>query len=193
MKNSVTDSLNVILSFMQKWHLSVAGLLNAGLSEKEIEERFKKVGLIPTKELVELYRWHDGTPVEEGTMLDDVQFIPGFHFLCLDDAINNYQAMKDDRRWCRAWFPIFANGGGDFYAADLGQSDGYSAGVIGFILGEKEQETEYQSLTTMLLTFRDGFQNGSVFKAEEGYLEMDDDKYAEIARKNNPELEFWRS
>lgn len=193
MKNSVTNFLNVILSFLQKWHLPVSGLLNAGLAEKEIKVIFKQAGLIPTKELVELYRWHDGTPVEEGTMLDEVQIIPGYHFLCLNDAINNYQAMKVDSRWRPSWFPVFANGGGDFYAIDLSQSDGDSAPVIGFILGEKEQETEYQSLTTMLLTFSECFENGAVFRTEEGHLEMDDDQQAEIATKNNPDLKFWRS
>lgn len=193
MKNTVTDFLNVILSFLQKWHLPVCKLLNKGLSEGEIETAFKQVGLEPTKELVELYTWRNGSPVEEGTPLDDVQIIPGYHYLNLKDAISCYLAMKDDSRWNPSWFPVFANGGGDFYAVDLSQSDGDSAPIVGFILGEIEQEIEYQSLATMLLTFSECFKKGIVFKTADGYLEMDDDQQAEIALRNNPEVEFWRS
>lgn len=193
MKNTVTDFLNVILSLLQKWNLPVCKLLNNGLSEGEIDAAFNQVGIEPTKELVELYTWRNGSPVEEGTPLDDVQIIPGYHFLSLKDAISCYLAMKDDSRWNPSWFPVFANGGGDFYAVDLSQSDGDSAPVVGFILGEIEQEIEYQSLTTMLLTFSECFEKGIVFKTEDGYLEMDDDQQAEIATRNNPEVEFWHS
>jgi hypothetical protein len=191
--NKVSDFLNVILGFLREWHIPVCDRLNDGLSDKEIERSFEQAGLKPTKELVELYQWRNGTPVEEGTMLDDVQIIPGYHFLSLKDAIKSYLAMKDDDRWSSSWFPVFANGGGDFYAVDLSQSNGEYAPIVGFILNETEQEVEYQSLTTMLLTFSECCEKGIVFKTEAGYLEMDDDQQAGIAMKNNPEVEFWRS
>lgn len=193
MKKTVTDFLNVILSHLQKWHLPVYKLLNNGLSEDEINSAFNQVRLKPTKELVELYVWRNGSPVEKGTLLDDVQIIPGYHFLSLKDAIGCYLAVKDDNRWSSSWFPVFANGGGDFYAVDLSQAVGDSAPIVGFILGEIEQEVEYQSLATMLLTFSECFEKGVVFKTEEGYLEMDDDQQAEIAMRNNPEVAFWNS
>jgi hypothetical protein len=193
MKNTVSDFLNVMFSFLQKWNMPVCNLLNIGLLEDEVNTAFKRVGLVPTKELVEIYKWRNGSPVEEGTMLDDVQIIPGYHYLSLKDAISCYLAMKNDSRWNPCWFPVFANGGGDFYAVDLSQSDGDSAPVLGFILGEIEQEIEYQSLASMLLTFSECFEKGVVFKTEDGYLEMDDDQQAEIAMRNNPEVEFWYS
>ena len=126
-------------------------------------------------------------------MLDDVQIIPGFHFLSLQDSIGNYLAIKSDPRWRSNWFPIFANGGGDFYAIDLSLANENFAPVIGFILGEDEQEIEYQSLTRMVSTFCECCDKSIVFMTEEGYLEMDDEKQAEIARKHNPDVEFWRS
>jgi len=193
MKKTVSELLNVILSILQKWNMPVCKLLNNGLSEGEIDAALKQVGLESTKELVEVYKWRNGTPVEEGTLLDDVQIIPGYHYLSLKDSISCYLAMKDDSRWNPSWFPVFTNGGGDFYAVDLSLSDSNSAPVVGFILGELEQEVEYQSLTTMLHTFCDCYENNVVFRTEDGYLEMDDDKQAEIALKHNPEVEFWQS
>jgi len=193
MENKISDILDGILSFLQNWQIPVSNLFNTGLSKEKIEESFKETGLEPTKELIELYKWRNGTQIKEGAMLDDVQIIPGFHFLSLQDGINSYLAMKDDTSWNPSWFPIFANGGGDFYGVDLSQSDGNLAPIVGFILTQKEQEVEYQNLTAMLLTFKECFERDIVFKTKEGYLEMDDDKQGEIAMKNNPKIEFWRS
>jgi len=193
MKTKITDLLSTILTFLLKWQFPVCHFLNDALEENEIIKLFKSVGLNPTTELIELYQWRNGTNIVQGTMLDDIQIIPGFHFLSLQDSVSNYLAMKNDQRWNQNWFPVFANGGGDFYAVDLSHSTGASAPVIGFILGEEEQEVEYQSLTTMLLTFCECYQKNIVFRTEDGYLEMDDDEQAEIAFKHNPEVEFWQS
>jgi hypothetical protein len=60
------------------------------------------------------------------------------------------------------WLPLFANGGGDFYAADLA-GDPIEPPIIGFILGEHEHPIEY-------------------------YLEADDKRHAELARHHKPSL-----
>ena len=193
MKTKISELLNTILTFLLKWQFPVCRLLNDALGEAEIKRLFESAGLTPTKELLELYQWKNGTKVTQGTMLDDIQIIPGFHFLSLQDSVSNYLAMKNDKQWSPSWFPVFANGGGDFYAIDLSKSDGDKAPIIGFILGEVEQEVEYQSLTTMLLTFCECYEKNIVFRTEDGYLEMDDDEQAEIALKHNPDVEFWQS
>jgi hypothetical protein len=141
--------------------------------------------------LIELYTWRNGTKIPEGTILDDVQLIPGFHFLSLEDGIAGYLAMKDDHRWNKNWFPIFANGGGDFYAIDLSSSD-TEAPLIGFILGELDQYIEYQSIAMMLQTFLECCEKGVVFVTEEGYLEIKDDLHAQIAAINNPDVSLWQ-
>lgn len=192
MKTKISDFLSTILTFLLKWQFPVCRFLNDALEEREIIDLFDSAALTPTIELLELYQWRNGTNVVKGTMLDDIQIFPGFHFLSLQDSISNYLGIKNDQRWNQNWFPIFANGGGDFYAIDLSQSTGASAPVIGFILGENEQNVEYQSLTTMLLTFCECYQKNVVYRTEDGYLEMDDDEQAKIALKHNPDVDFWK-
>lgn len=189
---SITKLLNSILTYLVEWKLPVCNFLNEGLEEFEIRAVFRTLGISPTKELLELYQWRNGTSIVKGTTLDDVQMIPGFHFLNLQDSVSNYLVLKDDPRWNPSWFPFFANGGGDFYAIDLSHSTGDIAPIIGFILGEADQEIEYQNLTAMLLTFCECYENSVVFRTEDGYLEMDDNEQADIARKHNPDVEFWR-
>ncbi|EKO3450436.1 SMI1/KNR4 family protein [Vibrio fluvialis] len=192
-KKTISSNLNMILSYLESWGAPVCGFLNKPINACEIQKHFEKINLLPTDELLELYQWKNGTKVVKGTLLDDVQLIPGFHLLNLQDSLRYYLSLKEDRRWDSSWFPIFANGGGDFYAVDLSKSDGKKAPIIGFILGELEQEIEYQSLTAMVLTYCECFRNNIVYITEDGYLEMDDEKHADLALKYNPDVEFWRS
>lgn len=192
MNTQVAELLSKILEFLIDWHLPLFKYLNDGLEEKEVRTQFEINRLEPTCELIELYQWRNGTKVKKGTVLDEVQIIPGFHLLSLEDALSDYQAMKNDSRWNPHWFPVFANGGGDFYAVDLSQSNSVGAPVIGFVLGEPVQEIEYRNLEAMLRTFVECYEKGIVFRTKEGYLEMDDNVQAKIAKKYNPDVEFWQ-
>lgn len=192
MTNEITVILDEILAFLSRWQFPVVGFLQHGLNKDLILELFSNINLQPTNELLQLYAWKNGVNVVEGINLDDIQFVPGYHILSLEGAIAQYIAVKGDPRWDRSWFPVMANGGGDFYVIDLAQSDGESAPVIGFLLGEEEQDTEYQSIAAMLHTFFECYKKGIVYRSEEGYLEMDDDKHALVAKMYNPSVEFWQ-
>jgi len=193
MESEIVGLLDTIESFLKIWRFRVCHFLNEGLEEREILKLFEQAELTPTTELVELYQWRNGTKIDPGTILDDVQLIPGFHFLSLEDSVSSYLSFKNDKRWNPSWFPIFANGGGDFYVVDLSQSNGKEAPIIGFILNEPVQEVEYQCLTTMLLTFCECFKKNIVFRTDDGYLEMDDNEQAKVALRYNPDVKFWQS
>lgn len=162
--------------------------LMPGIAAETIRQRLSEIGLEPTDGLVTLYSWRGGTRVEAGAPLDDVHFFPGFWFLSLDDAIADYLAFRTDPRWNPAWFPIFANGGGDFYAVWI--QDGAEP-VVGFLIDELEHPVEYQDLRAMCETLADCFDESVFFSDERGYLEMDDARHAEIARRHNPDVDFW--
>ena len=193
MTKSISKSLTLILKFLNEWDMPVGSYLNEGLSQSEIEECFQAIDLKATDELIELFQYKNGTKVSEGTSLDDIQLIPGFHFLSLQHAIKDYLIFIEDEQWNPLWFPVFANGGGDFYAVDLSDSDGHSAPILGFIMGESEQEIEYESLSAMLRTFSECVEAGIVFKSPNGFLEMDDSRLAEVAARLNPFVDFWKN
>lgn len=159
-----------------------------GISPEVVRERFRDIGVSAGDPLVALYSWCGGTAVEAGTPLEDVQFFPGFWFLSFDDAIANYLAFRDDSRWSRSWFPVFANGGGDFYAV---WTERPAQPVVGFLIDQAEHPVEYTSLATMCITLAECFDQGVFYVDERGFLEMDDARHADIARRNNPGLEVW--
>jgi hypothetical protein len=161
-----------------------------GVPVETIFERLRAVGLEPSDGLLELYSWRGGTRVDPGMPLDDVHFFPGFWFLSLEDAIADYAAFREDPRWNPSWLPVFANGGGDFYAVWL---HGGAESVVGFLIDHSEHPVEYEDLSAMCRTLADCFDEGAFFRDERGYLEMDDMRHAEIARRNNPNVALWAS
>jgi cell wall assembly regulator SMI1 len=135
-----------------------------------------------------LYSWRDGTQTA-GATLDDIQLFPGFYFLSLEEAIANYRAFVADPRWRPEWFPLFANGGGDFYLVDLGGQ--LSGSVRHFRIEESEHPVEFRSLPDMMRTLADAFDKGVFFVHPDGYIEMDDLRFATLAAELNPGVPWW--
>lgn len=162
--------------------------LRPGLSPDEVGRLLKAAGLPIEAPVEDLYAWRDGTQTT-GVTLDDIQVIPGFYLLSLEDAIANYRAFVADSRWTRGWLPLFANGGGDFYLVDLG---GQPSGLVRhFRIEEVEHPVEFRSLQDMTNTLAAAFERGVFFVDPDGYLEMDDLRFASLAAELNPGVAWW--
>lgn len=177
------------------WHLKKLGrpvvrLMQSGLPSSEICTALSDFGISPHPQLVEFYATYNGTKVLKGDVLDDLHFFPGFYWMSLKDACNSYRAFRNDNRWNKAWFPIFGNGGGDFYAMVCDEKSPDYGAIIGFILGETDHPIEYVDLNSMLKTIDKCYKQGGYF-LENGYLDADDMKVYVIAKENNPGLEFY--
>ncbi|MBE1605678.1 hypothetical protein [Actinopolymorpha pittospori] len=122
--------------------------------------------------------------------LDDIHIVPGFYLLSIQDAIANCRAFATDSRWTPGWLPLFANGGGDFYVLDLSSPSG--SPVRHFRIEEPEHPIEFGSLRALLTTLAEAFERGVFFVDPNGYLEMDDVVFGELATELNPDVGWWR-
>ena len=172
------------------WH--VEEFLNAGADEAYIRDSASEAGLAFPEQLVELYGWRNGTRMKEGDDMDVRHFFPGFVFLALEDAIASYNAAEDDSRWSSSWFPVFGNGGGDFYAVACDESSPDFGAVVGFIADEAEQPIEFESVSSLVKTIRDCFLGNAYFVSGKGFLEANERSAAATAKKHNPSLEIYR-
>ena len=158
----------------------VLSRLLPGMREEEIERRLSDAGVPGADVLIELYAWRGGTVVETGTTLGDVQFFPGYWFLSLEEALEQYATRRQSDRWNDSWFPVFANGGGDYYAVWLGRSP---SPVVDYTHDSDERPLAYPSLPKMMTTLAACFEQGVIFVDDEGYLDMDYAKHEEVARE----------
>ena len=181
--------LDKIETSLQQLHHSCVDHLNPGLSSQKIQELFEEIPLQPNQDLHALYAWRNGSEDSEGITLGELAFFPGFYFMSLEESIQTYLELRETDDWKKSWFPIFASGGGDFYAMNLA-SEGQGQ-ILGFYVFEEEAQVEYRSLESMLTALKKCYEQGIIFRNEQGYLDMDYRKHAEIAHDINPDLKIW--
>ena len=185
----ITQLLNEIEKCLQQLHHSCVDHLNTGISSQQIQELFEKIPLQPTQDLRALYTWRNGSEDSEGITLGELAFFPGFYLMSLEESIQTYLELRERNGWDKFWFPIFASGGGDFYAMILA-TEGQGQ-ILGFYVFEEEAQVEYRSLESMLATLKACYEQGIIFRNEQGCLDMDYRKHAEIAHDINPDLKIW--
>ncbi len=152
---------------------------------ERIVERFKSVGQYCHPDVVTAYGAADGTDNESDDTIGDISLFPGYYWLPLDEAFETYTAINKSPQWREDWFPIFASGGGDFYAVVCSDREGAFGSVVGFILGEAEQMIEFPTLSAMLETVARSFEQGA-FHIEAGHLQPDYSAFRIIAEKVSP-------
>ena len=187
---TITQLLNEIEKSLQQLDHPCVDHLNPGISSQQIQELFEKIPLQPTQDLRALYTWRNGSEDSEGITLGELAFFPGFYLMSLEESVQTYLELIETDTWDQSLFPIFASGGGDFYAMILApEAQGQ---ILGFYVFEEEAQVEYRSLKSMLTTFKVCYDQGIIFRNEQGYLDMDYRKHAEVAYEINPDVKIWQ-
>ena len=186
---NVKELIEEIEKSLQQLDYPCVDHLNSGLSSQKTQELFEEIPLQPTQDLRALYTWKNGSKDCEGITLGELAFFPGFYLMSLEESIQTYLELRERNGWDKSWFPIFASGGGDFYAMNLASEA--QGQILGFYVFEEEPQVEYWSLKSMLTTFKVCYEQGIIFRNEQGYLDMDYRKHAEIAHEINPDVKMW--
>jgi hypothetical protein len=184
--------LESIVAHLRRLGRPVPDLLLPGFSQDEIEDRAAGLPFLLPRELDCLYRWRNGTLAREGDRLSDLNFLPGFYLPSLDEAAQIYGERERAPQWRAGWFPVFADGAGDFYIIPCTQEKVEDAPIIGFLHGEPEQDIEYESLAAMIATMEACYAEGAYFVNEDGYLDIDDERHRQIAHRFNPGVAEWQ-
>ena len=186
---TITQLFNDIEKSLQELDHPCVDHLNSGITSLKIQELFEEIPLQPNQDLHALYAWRNGTKDSEGITLGELAFFPGFYLMSMEESIQTYMELRETDDWDKSWFPIFASGGGDFYAMNLApEAQGQ---ILGFYVFEEDPQIEYLSLKSMLTTLKACYEQGIIFRNEQGYLDMDYRKHAEIAHEINPDVKMW--
>lgn len=176
------DALERIEAWLRKHQVKLSMGLNQGLTRKEIDDILKGFPLQLPEEIYELYQWHNGKQMR---CFD--YFIPFFHwFWSLQEALEQYkyisQLWRNDDWWDRRWLTIFDCNGDYFYAVVLGSE----TSPVLYIDPEADiREIHYDSLTDLMLAVAESYETGAYYLDENGDLQQDSQKLAEVRRKYN--------
>lgn len=191
--DDIPQLMDGVVAHLQRLGRSVPSLLQTPLSGAELQVWAAKFPFTLTREIEVIYSWRNGTRALEDDLLESLYLFPGFYLLSIEEAYQTYLERKDAPQWRKGWFPLFADGAGDFYILPCGRKKADSSVVIGLLHGEPEQIAEYESLTAMAATLEAAFARGAFYIDQDDSMEVDDDMYGRIAHKFNPGIPEWRS
>ncbi len=188
MHADLEKTLDQIFGHLQKLRRPIAEKRRSGLDPAIIAGKFSSLDLQAPDELIRLYGICDGTETNQGDLLDEIYFFPAYYWMRLAEAEKTYRTLLGHSDWNADWFPIFANGGGDFYAVICSETSSDFGGVVGFLRGETDHLVEFENVATMFLTIEQSYADKAFFVAE-GYLEADYSKMLAIAKAAQPHFE----
>jgi cell wall assembly regulator SMI1 len=164
-------------------------LLNPGVEADLVRHELALNGLPTSSELEALYAWHDGTDASSGALLGQMWIIPGFYLLSLQEAAFDYATLKQDPRWKPPWFPVLADGGGDFYFIDF--SADTTPVIRRYRFEEAEHPIEYESLASMIDTMAAAFETRAIEVDETEYVNVNHEAFTALAADMNPNVPWW--
>ncbi|WP_411072292.1 hypothetical protein [Streptomyces sp. cmx-4-25] len=123
------------------------------------------------------FGWCDGIAVHPGQSQDDVNVIPGYSPLSVEEACRVKAEYEGDTVLGDHWVPLLGGAGGDLYAAVW--SPGGEAEVAGVLVGEPT-EREFASVGQMVEVFNHCFAEGAYFVDDRGRWAMDPARYDEM-------------
>jgi cell wall assembly regulator SMI1 len=178
-----------IIAWHKKNNPGFLDRLNPGIESYDVLNFFTTNSLVIPNELIELYSLSNGSNIPFGDQYDLFHLFPGYYLMPFQEATHIYRLKKMDELWSPDWFPIFSNGGGDYYVIKCSKEEKFP--IIGFLVGGIEPEIEYTNLPSMLKTIADCFDSGAFYMTDERYLEILIDKEVVISRSNNQGLPRW--
>jgi hypothetical protein len=184
---NVRRTVDQIFAHLRELGRTIAVRRRSGIDAAIAKAKLQNVGLTAPPELLELYSECDGTQTARGEILDDIHFFPGYYWMSLDTSLTAYNSLVQGGGWNVAWLPIFANGGGDFYAVVCNKSSTDFGGVVGFLLGVPDVLVEFRNVATMMQTIERAYAEKAFFVAD-GCLEANYPEMRAIARTVQPDF-----
>ncbi len=217
---TITENFNIILFQQKLIGYDYYSILNSPASADDITKVEKRLDLRFSKELLELYKFANGTKqcsdnfgaigLFQGYIFADLtlaevfysDYRGDFELTDIDDA--GHFTMYDDTYIQtftpqRKLFPVFFNGSGDYYWVDLNENTEHYNKVYWTNTGLAcSPFYEFNSLASMFQTIAEAYEN-NVFAFESDIvsptnyrpLTMDYKQWGLIGKRNNPGLTIW--
>lgn len=182
------DELRNLEEELRRIDAPVQKYFNAGLSEAEIRNLFRQIGLTPSEELIQIYTWRNGLRYKE---LPSGKLSFGLNgvFFPLQDSIDMYRSFVADQ--FPLFFPLFWD---DTFLINLnvGSKDYQMIFIYSPSLLITEPQSCYDSLETMIHTLVTCFQKGIFSYDAEGFFKEQHRLTAAVSRSINPLSIYWK-
>jgi len=187
----ITDLDRILAGLKRLGRQRTIELLKPGVPQDRTREALQELALTPPRDLCEVYVWRNGTDVGAAATVDELYLFPGYYLLSLEDAVAEYR-IRIGEEWHAAWFPMFADGGGGFFAVPCDADDREFGQVVGLDGDGFPPAMAFLSVGRMVATIAQAYDNDMIRVDGDGYLEWDDEAFRELAAGMNPKAPYWR-
>jgi hypothetical protein len=186
----LTEALDRIMIWMQQHTPEYAVSFLPGLSLDQIMVSTEGFSFLLPNELYELYQWRNGTLRETNSL-----FFPSFQFLPLSEATKICQEICNDSVVGKLFtfenqllFPFMAEEGRHCAVQVCYATSMMTSPVV--YLGKQGASSciDYESLTSMMLTFAECYESEAFYMDDDGYVDENKCRVAEILCKYNPKI-----
>ena len=198
---TLTENFKMIVEKQKQMGYFFPNVLRHPASIEEIRSVEEKVQFRFNNELIELYSFADGIEVPQ-IACGLLGLVPIHIFMKLEEATKYcIDGLYDDGQFENLTakykpglklFP-FLNEDGRCYWVDLNEGTEHYGKIYYCNSYYSEPDYAFESLTAMFQTIAECYEYGAFYLEDEGYL-AENDKWYEIAKKNNPGLiPYWDS
>jgi hypothetical protein len=169
--------------------------LRPGLAPEQVRSVLGAAGLPADPDLEVLYGWRNGVSDDTSSEPGEWRLYPFWRLLPLGEALAARDMFikiaeeEPEIRWDPCWLPILDDNAGGYELVELG---GQGSARVRLWMEDPDVPIEYESVGDMLATVAAAFDAGIIFADGEGYLGIDFDRFASLARRLNPAVEYWR-
>jgi hypothetical protein len=164
---SLVDELERLLGHVRELNLPVTCFLQPGRRREYVTSA---LGVTPPVSVVEWFGWRNGVRGEQGQIQDDVNIIPGYNPVSVEEAVHLKLYYAGDPALGANWIPLLENPGGDIYAAVWDDSE--DAAVAGVLEG-MPTEIEFKSILEMVTYFNKCYTRGAFYVRDDRRVTMD--------------------
>jgi hypothetical protein len=170
----LTSELEQFVAHLRGLNRPVVPLLRPGVDASSVDAA---LGAPAPASVAEWFGWCNGVASQSGQIQDDVNVIPGYNPLSIEEAVQMMGDYSGDPTLGQNWVPLLGSAGGDIYAAVW--TPGEDAKVAGVLIGEPT-EIEFSNVEQMVTVFNGCYRDGAFFVDGQGRLAMDSRRYDQV-------------
>lgn len=170
----LATELEQLVAHLRQLDRPVVPLLRPGVAADRVTSTF---GAPVPASVAEWFSWCNGVAGQAGQVQDEVNVIPGYNPLSIDEAVQMMGDYSGDPVLGQNWMPLLGSAGGDIYAAVW--ASGQDARVAGVLIGEPT-EIEFSSVEQMVAVFNECYRQGAFYLDSQGRLAMDSGRYETV-------------
>lgn len=198
---TISESFQTIIAKQNELGYHMPAIVNKPATEQQIAQTEKALNCIFNAELRELYGIANGIHNDYETPSGLTGLIPIHNFLSLAEAIEYYHNSISVEGYFtnhatsftpgKQLFPFLDDGAGNCYWVDLNSGTENEQKIYWTNTFGQEPDYLYESLTNLFHTIAEGYEQNLFSVDDEGYLDMDYDRFDEISTENNKGLAHW--